>query len=517
MELSTLLMTILAAGVCLYYFVLSKLIYFERLKIRYVQPIPLLGNMAQVIFRRISMAEHIQNIYNRFPDEKYVGFYDFTRPTFIIRDPEIISMIAIKHFDNFCNHSSVVNESLDPIASRNLVSLQGHRWRKMRRLLTPTFTSGKIKMMFGLMSECAENLINFVITESGKTGKTFDINDLFFRYANDTVATCAFGISVDSFKHPENTFFMIGKEGMTFNAWKYFKFFMNRNFPLFAKLLKLRLIGSKIENFFKDIVTNVVKVRDEQGIVRPDMIQLMIKTRNKDSGPEFDIDEMTAQAFVFFIAGFDSVATAMCFMAHEIGINPDVQKKLREEINDVLKWTDGKPTYEAINHMKYLDAVVNETLRLYQGPAFIDRICVTETKLPPATPDGEPITIKPGDAVWFPGFSLHRDPKYYPHPDKFDPERFMDNSVDKSVYMPFGIGPRICIANRFALMEAKVMLFYLLWKCDLEPDVKTKIPLMISKTSFTITAEEGFWLKLRARNSKAPVVCLSNGHKNEYQ
>ncbi|XP_039310443.1 cytochrome P450 9e2-like [Solenopsis invicta] len=139
------------------------------------------------------------------------------------------------------------------------------------------------------------------------------------------------------------------------------------------------------------------------------MIQSMMETGNKDSGPEFDIDEMTAQAFVFFVAGFDSVATAMCFMAHEIGVNPDVQNKLRKEIDDVLRWTDGKPTYDAIKDMKYLDAVVTETLRLYQGPTFIDRICVNETEMPPATSDGEPITIKPGDTVWFPGFFILRN------------------------------------------------------------------------------------------------------------
>ncbi|XP_039310445.1 cytochrome P450 9e2 [Solenopsis invicta] len=515
MELFALFLAILTASICLYYFVSNKLNYFDRLQIPYVQPIPILGNMARVIFGRMSMAERIRSIYNLFPDEKYVGFYDFTRPTFIIRDPEIISTIAIKHFDNFCNHRSVVNESLDSIASRNLVSLQGHRWHKMRKLLSPSFAPSKLKMMFGLMSECAENSINFVVTESGKTGKTFDINDLFLRYANDTLATCAFGIKIDSFNDPKNSFFMIGKEGMTFNSWKYFKFFMNRNFPLIAKLLKLRLIGSRTENFFKDIVTTVVNARDEQEIIRPDMIQSMMETRNKDSGPEFDIDEMTAQAFVFFVAGFDSVATAMCFIAHEIGVNPDVQNKLRKEIDDVLRWTDGKPTYDAIKDMKYLDAVVTETLRLYQGPAFIDRICVNETELPPATLDGEPIIIKPGDTVWFPGFSLHRDPKYYSDPDKFDPERFLDNSVNNSIYMPFGIGQRFCIAKPFALMEAKIMLFYLLWKCDLKPDVKTKIPLVISKTSFTITAEGGFWLKLRPRNSKAPVVCLPNEHRNE--
>jgi len=117
--------------------------------------------------------------------------------------------------------------------------------------------------------------------------------------------------------------------------------------------------------------------------------------------------------------------------------------------------------------MKYLNAVVNETLRLYPIATFLDRMCVKETKLPPATSDGDHSKAWRLDMV-FPTFSLHRDPKYYPQPDKFCPERFLNDDVDNSIYMPFGFGPRLCIGNKFALIEVKIMLFYLLWRC--EPD-----------------------------------------------
>jgi len=427
-------------------------------------------------------------------------------PIFVIRDPDLISTIAIKQFDNFCDHHGFVNEILDPIAGRNLFNLKGDHWREMRKLLSPSFTSSKMKMMFGLICQCAENFSNFVAMQTEEAAKTYNMKDLLSRYTNDTVATCAFGIEVDSFKNPNNEFFLLGKKALNFDGWLAFKFLMHRNFPQLAKLIKLRMFGPEIENFFKDIVATTVKTRDEQGIVRSDMIQLMMETRNKNTGPEYDINEMTAQAFVFFLAGFDTISSAMCFTTYEIGINPDVQRKLREEVDDVLRQTNGKPTYEAINCMKYLDAVISEALRLYPIASFLDRKCVKETKLPPATPDGKPITIKPGDSIWIPNFSLHRDPKYYPHPDKFDPDRFLNGDVDNSVYMPFGIGPRICIGKRFALMQAKVMLFYLLWRCDLEPDIKTRIPLVFNKKMFLMMADGGFWLKLRTRKSKDTVL-----------
>ncbi|XP_018304776.1 cytochrome P450 9e2-like [Mycetomoellerius zeteki] len=505
MEPFTLLLFILTASIC-FYFVLNKFksSYFEQLKIPHVRPIPILGNMAPFVFRRMCHMELQQKMYNLFSNAKFFGFYDFMMPMFVIRDPDLISTIAVKQFDNFCDHHGFVNETLDPIAGRNLFNMKGDHWREMRKLLSPSFTSSKMKMMFGLICQCAENFSNFVVTQT-EDAKTYDMKNLFSRYTNDTVATCAFGIEVDSFKNPNNEFFLLGKEALNFDGWLAFKFLMHRNFPQLAKLIKLRMFGPKVENFFKDIVATTVKIRDEQGIVRPDMIQLMMESRKKN-GPEYDINEMTAQAFVFFLAGFDTIATAMCFMTHEIGVNPDVQGRLREEIDDVLRQTNGKPTYEAINCMKYLDAVIHEALRLYPIVSFLDRKCVKETKLPSATPDGEPITLKPGDSIWIPSFSLHRDPKYYPHPDKFDPDRFLNGDVDNSVYMPFGIGPRICIGNRFALMQAKVMLFYLLWRCDLEPDIKTRIPMLFNKKMFLMMADGGFWLKLRVRKSKAPVT-----------
>ncbi|CAL1689865.1 unnamed protein product [Lasius platythorax] len=511
MELSTLILIILTACVSLYYFILSKLLHFKRLKVPHVQPIPLLGNMAPFIFRRMSLVDNIQKIYNLFPDAKYFGFYDFITPVYVIRDTDLINTITIKNFDNFCDHRNFVNEN-EAMVNKNLFGLRGNVWRQMRKLLSPSFTSSKMKMMFGLVCECADNFSNFLTIESGKIGKTYDMKKLLCRYANDVVATCAFGISVDSFQYPNNEFFVIGREAFNFDSKQSFMFFLNRNFPLFTKLLRLRMFSPKVEKFFKNIVGNTVKVRDEQGIFRPDMIQLMMEIRNKNHGSVFDIDEITAQAFVFFFGGFDSVSTSMCFLAHEIAVNPDIQNKLREEIDDVLKKTNGKLTYEAINDMKYLDAVVNETLRLYPLLSFLDRVCVKEFELPPAIPNGKPIVVEPGTSIWIPSHAVHHDPKYYSQPNKFDPDRFLNGEVDSSVYMPFGIGPRICIANRFALMEMKVMLFHLLWRCNLEPDTKTRIPMTFSKKAYFMMAEGGFWLKLQARKSTAPVTreCLSN-------
>jgi len=153
MELSTLILIIITTCIYLYYFISSKLSHFKRLNIPHVRPIPLLGHMAPFIFRRLSLEENIRRIYNLFPDVKYFGFYEFMTPIYVIRDPEMITTIAIKNFDNFCDHRDLLNKKIEPLISKNLFAINGDHWREMRKLLSPTFTSGKIKIMFILMCE----------------------------------------------------------------------------------------------------------------------------------------------------------------------------------------------------------------------------------------------------------------------------------------------------------------------------------------------------------------------------
>ncbi|XP_011706378.1 PREDICTED: cytochrome P450 9e2-like, partial [Wasmannia auropunctata] len=316
---------------------------------------------------------------------------------------------------------------------------------------------------------------------------------------NDVIATCAFGISVDSMRNPENEFYVYGKESTNLNSIALLKFYIYRIMPWLAEIIDLRLVRQKIADFFRNLIETTIKTRDENGIVRPDMLQLMMETRNKEGKAELSIDDIVSQAFIFFFAGFDSSSTLMCFAAHEIAINHDVQEKLQKEIDEVLEVTNGEAPYEAINGMEYLDAVINEALRLYPITGPLNRVSVKDFELPPALPGLKPFSLKKGQDVWLPVYALQRDPKYFEEPEKFDPERFRGerkkDTLNSGAYFPFGLGPRMCIGNRFALLEIKVVFFHLLARCDLKPCEKTPIPLKYAKDGFNMKAEGGFWLK----------------------
>ncbi|XP_043259510.1 cytochrome P450 9e2-like [Colletes gigas] len=509
MEMDPLMSTLILAAVILfvYRYLWKRSSYFEELGIPHERSIPILGNMAPIVFYRIFAGEHFHRAYNRFKHSKYFGFHNFTTPVIIVRDPDLISSIAIKNFDNFTDHRGFVDGDLDPLMGKNLFALCGDRWREMRKILSPTFTSAKMKTMYKLIAECADRFTEHITMES-KGEKVYDMKDAIGRYATDVIATTNFGIAVDSMKDRENEFFVFAKETLNFSPSRTIKMLMGRNFPTLSRLFRIRIFSNAAHRYFTRVIGEAVRTRKEKGIHRPDMIQLMMESSDSN-GNELTIDEMTIHAFIFFLAGFDTSSRLLCFVVHMLALNPDVQAKLRAEIDEVARKANGQPTYDAIKDMAYMDAVLNETNRLFPAAGFLDRVCVKEFELPPATPDSKPCTIKPGAVVWFLPFSMHRDPDYFPDPEKFDPSRFIGKEAPPNVYIPFGLGPRICIGNRFALMESKIALYYLLLRCELEPCAKTTNPMRFDKSNFLITPETGFWLKIKAR--KTAPVSRANG------
>ncbi|CAD6227307.1 GSCOCT00006096001.2-RA-CDS [Cotesia congregata] len=304
-------------------------------------------------------------------------------------------------------------------------------------------------------------------------------------------------------KDPDNDFYLLGKLATNFEG-KMLKIAMTMLFPRLATLFRVKIVDEKVEQFFLDLVRNTIELRDQQGIYRPDMIQLMMEARNSSDlkKPELSIQKMTAQAFIFFFAGFDTTSKLMCFDAHEIATNPEVQARLQDEIDQVLEYY-GEPTYEAINNMQFLDAVITEALRMYPAMIIADRLCTKGFELPPAAPRAKPYLLKPGSLVMLSTWAIHRDLEYFPEPDTFDPDRFLEDrrkTVNSVAYLPFGAGPRMCIGNRFALLEIKVMFyFHLLSKCSISPAKKMILPMEIADSNTTLGAKSGFWLDILPR------------------
>ncbi|XP_019884431.2 cytochrome P450 9e2-like [Camponotus floridanus] len=508
MEYWTIILSILAGTLVIYYYFSSckRSNDLEQHGIPYIRP-QFVQTLWQLFVRPKSFATSIQELYNFYPDAKYTGLFNFSKLVVVMRDLELIKSIGIKNFDSFQDHLFFGSESTnrDPLFGKNLVALRGDQWRDIRTLLSPSFTSSKMRAMFQLMSECAVNFSEYLI-KAPTDKQIVEMRDIFTRYTTDVIATCAFGISVDSMKDPDNDFYTFGAKVTNFDTIALIKILLSQHMPWLMRLLNLKMINECTNAFFINLIADTIKIRDEKNIIRPDMIQLMMDSRGKREGKELTIVDMTSQAFIFLLGGFDSSSTLMSFLAYEIAVNPHIQEKLQNEIDKVLEDTNGQLSYEAINEMVYLNATINETLRMHPVQALTDRLCTKDFELPPTLPGAKPYVVKAGTQIWIPFYGLQHDPKYFPEPEKFRPERFLDenreNKCNLNAYYPFGLGPRMCIGNRFALLETKVMLFHLLARCDLKPCEKTPMPLKLQKGGFAMRAEGGFWMSVVPRENQ---------------
>ncbi|XP_017770162.1 PREDICTED: cytochrome P450 9e2-like [Nicrophorus vespilloides] len=526
----TLLLILGSAVILIYYLLVKPQLYWKHNHVTQGPPIPIAGDNLKNALRKESFVDMIKRTYNRFPNERYTGIYQMTTPTLVLRDPDLIKQITVKDFEYFTDHRSLVSDESEPLWNRNLFSLKGEKWRDMRTTLSPAFTSSKMRAMFNLIDDCAKKFIDFHL-EASKDGEiTVEMKDIFTRYSNDVIATCAFGVTCDSLKEPKNEFYVMGREATDFSSvMKNIVIFMYILVPNIAKMLKLPLFNENVSNFFKNLVKETIKMREENGIIRPDMINLLMEARKgrlkyeeeanynetgfatvkeshigKTQATKHEITDIdiTAQALVFFFAGFESVSILMSFIAYELAVNPDIQAKLITEVDETYAECDGKLTYEKLAIMKYMDMVISETLRKWPSAIAADRVCVKPYTIPAVKESEKPVHLKVGDILWLPIIALHYDSEYYPNPDTFDPDRFSEenkHNINSSTYLPFGIGPRNCIGSRFALMETKTIFFHILSKFEITVVKETVVPIQINKKQFNILAEGGWWLGLKPR------------------
>nr|CAH7721222.1 unnamed protein product [Callosobruchus chinensis] len=443
-----LLVTVLTIGFGLYLFLKYRFSYWERRGVKQSDAIWIFGDNLRQMLMRETFADMMKRLHDLYPNDRYTGGYQLLVPTLMIRDPELIKTICVKDFDHFSNHRTFVPEDVDPLFGKNLFALKDQRWRDMRAVLSPSFTSSKMRGMFLLMSDCAEKWVQFFLN---KNQEVIDVNlkDSLTRYTNDVIATCAFGIEVDSLNNPDNIFYTMGRRATDFNSLsRRLKFMGYFIVPWLYRLLKISFFEEDIKEFFYKLVDDTIRVREEKGIVRPDMINLLMEAR-KGKGNKVEAEEKVLDT------GFS-----------------------------VVQESD----------------ISNETLRKWPLAVFTDRVCTKPYTIQPTKPGEKPVQLSVGQNLLMPVYGIHHCYKYYPHPERFDPERFNDENKDRIspyTYIPFGLGPRNCIGNRFALLEMKAIFYHMLSQFELVPTDKTQIPLKLSQSSINPIAERGFWMGLK--------------------
>ncbi|KAF2896448.1 hypothetical protein ILUMI_09728 [Ignelater luminosus] len=439
----------------------------------------------------------------------YCGFYTFAQPNFFILDPELSKRILSKDFQHFTDRCFFVNEEIDPF-SAHLLSLKGSQWKLRRNKISPTFTSGKMKMMFETLLNCTKDL-RVLMEDFAENYQIFNANEIFERFTIDIIGSCGFGIECNSLRDPNSEFTKYGKKALKEGAWHQFKMNVSIFAPNLFDSFRIPLNSPDVTRFFMNTVKETLRYREENNVVRKDFMHLMIQLKNnvkienddnigelksKDSGTAVSLtdQQIAAEAFLFFFAGFETSARTLTFCFYELASNMEIQEKLRTEIQNVLAKYGGRVTYDAVMEMTYMQKCISETLRKYPPIPGITRKCTERYKLPDTN-----VIIEKDVLIFVPISAFHHDPEYYPNPEKFDPERFSsENQFGRHQYawLPFGEGPRACIGMRFAIMQVKVGLAALLQKYKFSVNSKTQIPFVFDPMHVFLTPKHGIWLNV---------------------
>ncbi|XP_053608538.1 cytochrome P450 6B6-like [Plodia interpunctella] len=505
---------VLIGIVLLYLYNVRTFNYWTKRGVKHVTPMVFVGSTLDVYLQKKSVTQLCAEIYVNHPKEKIVGMFWSTKPVLVIRDPNIIKSILIADFYHFYKRGVMPGNTLEPLL-RNLFFAEGDLWRLLRQRLTPAFTSGKLKAMFPLITERAENLRTRTLN-AALEGRALDARDLMARYTTDFIGACGFGLDANSLNDEDSAFRKLGADIFHFGLRENLKLLIKDMFPNFTDNIKF---FDRLEDKIIDLVIDIQKQRNYQPSKRNDFIDLMLECKKKgkivgDSienfnkngspkGAEVDLDDviMAAQVFVFFAAGFETSSSATSYTLHQLAYYPEVQKKVQKEIDTVLTKYDDKLSYDAIKEMTYLEWTFKEALRLFPSLGFLIRTCVKPYTIPEVN-----VPIDKEVRVIIPVQALHTDPQYWNKPDEFRPERFHPdefNDVAKSIYMPFGEGPRSCIGERLGLMQSLAGLAAVLSRFTVEPAPETKrYPSVETRADIVQAIDGGLPLMFRQRKKQ---------------
>ena len=406
------------------------------------------------------------------------------KPVIVTEDLEIIKSVMSKNFNSFNNRGKVF-----PLMSRSdILELRDEHWAIVRRTITPTFSSKKLRMLSPLIQESCEKLVNKMAAVSN-TNSSVNVWEWFKNFSMQVILATAFSRDIsleNSQEHPLSkaggllfdimTSSSLGSERVAMIASH-----LPWSIPL-MRFLARRTEVARSWDCLEETALRLIKDRQNAmattGSTAKDLLQSALEAHDENKGTKssgyLTNDQVVTVIMVVLLGGYETTSTALSYAAYLLALNPTIQDKLIKEINDYYEVNPDCSLYDAAENIEYVDMVLCETMRMFPPAHSLTRECNHTC----AVADG--IIIEKGYDIIFPTYLIHHNPNYWQNPDVFDPERFNPNneqSYPTFAYLPFGEGPRNCIGKRLALLEAKMTLVAILKELQFRRSADTEVPL----------------------------------------
>ncbi|XP_049577213.1 cytochrome P450 4V8 [Syngnathus scovelli] len=451
---------------------------------------PFIGNALDLKTDAVEFFQQIQGYVEEFRNMPLIKLWLGTVPCVILYHAETVEPIVSNpvHMDK-----SITYSFLHPWLGTGLLTSTGPKWRQRRKMLTPTFHFTILQDFLEVMNEQAEVLVNKLAPQAGKG--PFNCFNYITLCALDIICETAMGKKIYAQSNSESEYVqsvykmsdIISRRQRAPWFWPDFtyKYFGEGN----VHESTLKLLHSFTYEVIRERAESLKKEDESETRKRRAFLDMLLKTKDED-GNSMSHQDIQEEVDTFMFRGHDTTAAAMNWALHLLGSHPDVHRKVQRELREVFGASDRVANMEDLKQLKYLECVIKEALRLFPSVPFFARSLCEDAKI-------NGFKVPSGTNAIIVTYALHRDPRYFPEPEEFRPERFLPENVTGRppyAYIPFSAGLRNCIGQRFALMEEKVVLSSILRNFNVKTS-QTREEL--SPTAGLILRPEcGIWIQL---------------------
>ena len=395
---------------------------------------------------------------------------------YFLNHPDLIEAVLVRQYQNLLKDRVIRNSRW--LFGDGLLTSEGETWKKQRRLTQPAFHRERIASYAGIMTQYTEKAVS-----EWRDGAVVDLHREMMRLTLKIAVRTLFNVEPEGIREISQAADVLVRN-MT--GARMLMPSVARFVPL-PSMVEFRRAARQLDA----TVYQIIDRRRRNGQDSGDLLSMLLEARDED-GSRMDDQQVRDEVLTFLLAGHETTALALSWSWHLLAENPDVDQRLGEELDRVLGGRT--PTISDLPLLPYSEGVIKESMRLYPPAWGVGRTVVKEFEL-------GGYRIPAGANVVMSQWVQHRDGRFFPDPEKFDPGRWSTEAsrkLPKFAYFPFGAGPRQCIGASFAMMEGVLLLAAMAQR--FQPRAVPGHPIELLP-SITLRPKRGVWMELRQRRA----------------
>jgi cytochrome P450 len=363
-------------------------------------------------------------------------------PTYMIFHPQDIKHVLQENHRNY-NKDTYLIHFLRPLLGQGLFSNDGQSWLHQRRLMQPAFHRKQLATFGTLMTGATVSMLERW-QHAAEDNQTLDVSEEMMRLTLRVVGQALFSIDLSDESDTVS-------QAFTALLTPFTDYIFNPVPPLGFPTPRNRRIQQHIRTLDR-VVQEIITEHRQLGASKDDLLSTLLAARDEETGEQMNDRQLRDEVMTLLLAGHETTSNALSWACYLLSQHPGVESHLHAELEQVL---GGRiPNVEDLPRLTYTRMVLEETLRLYPPVVGFNRKALADDEV-------GGYFVPAGTLIWFTPYMTHRHPDFWENPDMFDPERFSpERSAGRPhfAHFPFGGGPRLCIGNHFAMMEAQLVL-----------------------------------------------------------